>query len=95
MNELASFLSGSRLVDIVIALTFVEAVVLMVYHRSTGRGVAPRDFLLNMLSGLCLMLALRNALNNTGWPWIALLLSSAGLLHALDMGRRWVGQSRR
>lgn len=89
MNDLVGFLSGSQLIDAVIGLTLLEALVLFAHHRITGRGVAPRDFALNMLSGLCLMFALRSALVNASWPWIAVFLSVAGLMHAIDMGRRW------
>ena len=95
MNEIVGFLSGSYLVDAVIALTLLEAVVLLTYHRIPGRGVAARDFLLNMLSGLCLMFALRSALVNASWPWIALFLSAAGLAHATDMRQRWARQRHR
>jgi hypothetical protein len=95
MNDIVGLVSGSRLVDVVIGLTLIEAVVLTLYHRTTGRGVAPREFALNMLSGLCLMFALRSALINANWPWIALFLTAAGLLHAVDIGRRWTPQRNR
>ncbi len=89
MIDWAWFLSSSHLVDTVIALTLVEAAVLATYYRTTGRGVRPRDFALNMVSGLCLMLALRSSLVNANWPWIAIFLSAAGVAHAVDMGQRW------
>jgi len=89
MNEVLGFLPISDLVDAVIALTVMEIVALFIYHRITGRGLAPRDFVSNMLSGLFLMFALRSALVDADWPWIILFLSSAGLAHAADMARRW------
>ena len=92
MNEVLGFLPLTYLVDAVIALTLLEIVALFVHHRITGRGLAPRDFVSNMLSGLFLMFALRSALVNAGWPWIILFLASAGLAHAADMARRWARQ---
>ncbi|MBC7608134.1 MAG: hypothetical protein H7228_00945 [Polaromonas sp.] len=89
MIDLGQFLSGSQLIDAVIALTIFEGLALTAYYRITGRGVAPGDFALNMLSGLCLMFALRFALVNAGWMWVAASLSAAGLAHAADLAQRW------
>jgi hypothetical protein len=77
------------LVDVVIAFTALECAVLAVYHRITGRGVAPRDFALNIVSGLCLMLALRCLVRDAGVAWIALCLLAAGAAHGTDLWRRW------
>lgn len=81
----------TQIVDGVIVFTLLEGLALVLYHRSTGRGVALRDFLANMASGLCLMLALRFAVTDAGAASIALCLLGAGLAHATDLwlrGRR-------
>ncbi len=77
------------LVDLVLAFTVVEGVALALFHRLAGRGVAPRDFALNMAAGLCLMLALRGAVQDAGAAWIALALLGAGLAHGSDLLLRW------
>jgi hypothetical protein len=77
------------LIDFVIAFTVVEGVALALYHRATGKGVAPREFALNLASGLCLMLALRGAVQDAGAAWIALALLGAGLAHGSDLLLRW------
>jgi hypothetical protein len=77
------------LIDAVILLTALEGGALALYHHVTGRGVAPRDFAVNLVSGLALMLALRAALAGAPWGWVAAALSAAGLLHAADLARRW------
>jgi hypothetical protein len=86
MND-ASFIAP--LIDLVILITAVEGLALAFYHRATGRGVAPRDFAANMVSGLCLMLALRAAVHDAGATWVALLLLAAGIAHGSDIVRRW------
>ncbi|MEP7296622.1 MAG: hypothetical protein ABI702_10550 [Burkholderiales bacterium] len=72
-----------------IVVTLVEGLVLLVLHHASGRGVTPRDFLLNMISGLCLMLALRALVRDAGVLWIALCLLAAGVAHVTDLWMRW------
>lgn len=79
----------AQIIDLVIAFTLIECAALALYHRVTGRGVAARDFLMNMLSGLCLMLALRGLARDEGATWIALFLLAAGLAHGGDILMRW------
>lgn len=77
------------LIDIVIVMTLLEGAALALYHRSTGRGMAPRDFLPNLAAGLALMLALRAGIDGAGWGVVAAALLVAGLAHAADLARRW------
>jgi hypothetical protein len=79
----------ARLVDGVIAFTLIEAAVLLLYRHATGKGVAPREFALNMVSGLCLMLALRAFAHDAAAPWTALCLLGAGVAHVTDIWLRW------
>ena len=81
--------TAAYLVNAVLVITLIEAAVLMLWHRLTGRGVPPREFALNLVSGLCLMVTLRAALADAAWPWIAAGLAAAGMAHAADLWRRW------
>eukprot|EP01041_Mallomonas_annulata_P039194 gene39194-62828_t len=89
MQAMQSLFDSGLLVDLVIALTVLEGLALALYHRATGRGIAPQDYALNLVSGLCLMLAVRAAVSDVPWPWIAVCLSASGLAHGWDMVRRW------
>lgn len=77
------------LVHAVIALTVLEGLGLYVFHRATGRGLPPGAYMLNLVSGLALMLALRSSLAGQimvvtmGW------LAAAGAAHGTDLWRRW------
>lgn len=88
MDWSAAFASG-RIVELVIAVTLAEGLVLAVLHARTGRGVAPRDYALNLLSGLCLMAALRAVLLGQGWMPQAGWLAVAGAAHGADLWSRW------
>lgn len=81
--------AATTMVDIVIAVTALEALALWAYHWRTGKGIAGRDFMPTLLSGLLLMLALRTHMADAGWAPTALLMAGAGVLHALDLRRRW------
>ena len=79
----------AQVIDAVIVFTLIECVALGLYHRSTGRGVPARDFLANMVSGLCLMFALRCLATETGAAPVALFLLAAGVAHGIDILLRW------
>jgi hypothetical protein len=82
------FRSG-RIVDLILVLVGVEALLLGCYHRVTGCGPAPVDLLSNLLSGALLLLAVRLALAQAWWGWLALVLLLSLLAHLLDLYRRW------
>ncbi len=82
-------LVNGSLVDAVIAITLLEALALLVYRQLTGKGVAASQFLLNLLSGLSLMVALRLVLAGAWWGAVAGCLLLAGVLHMADLWRRW------
>ena len=82
-------LADGSLVDGVIAITVLEALAFLVYRALTGKGVAASQFLVNLLSGLGLMGALRLVLAGAWWGWVAACLLLAGGLHVADLWRRW------
>ena len=79
----------AQMLDLVIVLTLIECAALALYHRATGKGVAPHDFAANMASGLCLMLALRCVVQDAAATWVAAFLLAAGFCHGIDMWMRW------
>ena len=76
--------ASGALVDIIIGFTVLELLALWLYHRFTGRGLVPADYLLNGLAGLSLMVALHGALTQQ-WPWVALGLVASGAAHFSDL----------
>jgi hypothetical protein len=87
-----SLWSSAQLVDTAIAITMVEWLALALYRRITGRGLPPEAYALNLLSGLCLMLALRCALQGEAWYWGAACLAASGLAHLMYLRQRWQRQ---
>ena len=55
-----------------------------------SRGAPPLATLWpNLLAGSCLLLALRLALGQASWQWLALVLAVSLLAHLLDLRQRW------
>ncbi len=79
----------AMLIDVIVGVTVVEVLVLLLWHRATGHGVAPRDLLPSIAAGLLLMAALRLAVSGAAMPWLVLCFLGSGLAHAADLRRRW------
>jgi hypothetical protein len=92
LGTLQAWWQGGQLVEFIIALTVLEAVALLAYHRLTGKGLSPGHYALNLASGLFLMLAVRSVLLGGDWRGTVLCLSAAGLAHGTDLWRRWQSQ---
>ncbi len=85
---LASLFADGRAVDGILVLVGIEALALTLLHRVCGRGIAPADLLPNLVAGTGLLLALRAALVDAPWPWIAASLSLGLAGHLADLARR-------
>jgi len=83
----ALFASG-RVVDIALALMLLEAVGLWAYRRARSQAFPAADVAWNLAAGACLLLALRAALTQAAWPWVALFLTAALIAHIGDFRRR-------
>lgn len=88
-DNLQALWNAGWLVNAAIGLTLLEATALLIYRRLSGKGIESRDWALNLLSGLCLMMAVRGAVLGAAWPTIATWLSAAGLAHGADLVSRW------
>ncbi len=85
------FASG-HIIDAILVLTLLECLFIAGYHARTGRGPEPAPFVVNVLSGVCLMIALRCALIGAWWGWISVCLLGSLAMHLLDLMRRWAGR---
>lgn len=88
---MAALYADGTIVWLLLAAIGLEAVILARLHRRTGRGIPPRILLPNLGAGACLIAAAGLALRGAWWGWIGAFLLAAGLLHALDLHRRWPG----
>jgi hypothetical protein len=86
---MATWLSDGRAIDLLLVLIAIEAAVLLLVARRPP-AVAVSDWLYCLLAGSLLLVALRLALAQLSWHWIALSLALAGLAHIADVRRRFI-----
>jgi hypothetical protein len=90
--NLEQLYQGPLVVDVAIGFITLETLLLWAWHKLSGRGLALAYCVLTILSGACLMLALRCALTPDGWPGMAIFLIAAGIAHGADLRARWRNQ---
>jgi hypothetical protein len=86
---MADLFATGRVADVILSIMVLEVAVLWLYRRTTGRGPTIVRILPNLVSGGCLVIALRLALSGTTWTWIAIALSAALAAHLWDLSRQW------
>ncbi|MFN3350729.1 hypothetical protein [Pseudorhodoplanes sp.] len=86
MQEL--FRSG-LVADVILGVMALEAALLLLYRRLTGRGPRVVDVASMLLAGGFLVLALRAALTGADWRMIGACLGAALIAHLSDLYRRW------
>lgn len=77
-----------RIIDVILVLVVIEMLALSSWHRRTGRGPSLRAMMPNLLSGASLLGAVRLALIDAWWGWLAACLLAALVLHLADLAVR-------
>jgi hypothetical protein len=86
---IAELFNNGRIIDLIILLVVIEMAALLLLHRRTGQGPRPKSILPTLASGLLLMLALRAAIAELRWEFIALPVTLALVTHLVDLRQRW------
>jgi hypothetical protein len=89
MSALAAAFADGSLPAIIAALVAIEAAVLWFLWRVRGIGIAPRALVGSLVSGACLMLAVRAALIDAPWEHVAAWLLLSLVAHLADLALRW------
>ncbi|MCG5501273.1 hypothetical protein [Ectothiorhodospira lacustris] len=85
---MAQWFASGLVVDLIILAMVLEAGLLGLWHRRTGRGIAFARLWPFLLAGVTLMLALRAALTGAEWYWISFWLLAGFVAHAADLWQR-------
>lgn len=82
------FILSGHVVDVILAVLALEVVLLPGLSRRGGRPLTRVGLVISSLPGLFLLLALRAALTQAGWPWVAGCLAASFPAHLVDLWRR-------
>jgi hypothetical protein len=74
------------LVDLVLVISLLELAALLLLQKN--------KLVFTLLAGLGLMVALRLAVGGAPLHWVALALLASGVLHFVDLYRRWSSRDR-
>lgn len=86
-----SWVRSGLVADIVLACLMVEAIALLAWRRTTGRGPTTGALLALLLPGGFLVLALRFALTGAPWWLVPAALGAAFAAHLADLRERLRG----
>ena len=89
MDAIRSLFTGAMIADIVIAVMVIEAMVLVWNSRQGHANVSCKLIMAALLPGFFLALALRAALVQAHWIWLAFTLLGALITHFIDMRLRY------
>lgn len=89
MTWLSPLITSGFVIELIVGLMVVEGLLLAWWHERTGQGPGLADFAATLVSGLCLMMALRAGLVGDGALWIGFWLVVALIAHVTDLLRRW------
>lgn len=81
----ADLVTSGRIVDLILVLVALETLIVALYRRRQGMTALPSGFAATLLSGACLMLAVRFGLTQAGPYLVAGALAAAGLSHVADL----------
>lgn len=86
---MAELFASGRIFDLILAGMALEALGLISMYRAARRGVRPARLLPNLLSGMCLLLAMRAGVGGAWWGWVSAALLGALAFHLVDLKRAW------
>jgi hypothetical protein len=86
---MTALFSSGRIIDWILAGMVLEGCALAALHGRTGRGVPPWALMPNLLSGMCVLLAMRLVLGGAWWGFASAALLAALGFHVADLAGKW------
>ena len=89
MDILSELILSGRIIDIVLGVLILELLFISILYRTKGKGIPPYPLIVNIGAGGSLALAIKAAVTDAGWQWIAAWLIASLVFHVLDISARW------
>jgi hypothetical protein len=84
------FVQSGRLTDVILVVMAVEVAVFGFFLWRRNQGLGLLAFVASILSGGSLVLALRAALTDAGWQYVALYITASLLAHLAEIAIRLI-----
>ena len=84
---MTGLIQSGQLIDIILVLIVLEFLLLLAVSRRQQSHFGLRDFAFTLVSGACLLAALRLAIAGADPAWILLCLTAALAAHLFDLRR--------
>ena len=81
-------MGAAGLFDFILVAALAELCLLYIWLPRSGSGLRFGDVLPNFAAGFVLLVAVRLAIADVAWHWLALLLTLALVAHVLDLRQR-------
>ena len=92
---MAELFKSGHIIDFVLMMVVVQGLILGgLYKRGIWRA-HPANYIISVLPGACLLLALRAALTDAHWSWVAACMALGLVTHWVDLARQQIGPSDR
>lgn len=85
---MGDLIRSGHIVDAILVLMALEATAVLGWRALRGNGPAPLPFIVNLLAGVFLLLALRAALSGAQTATLLLMLGGAFIAHLADLRLR-------
>ncbi len=86
---MSDLIASGRVLNLILLGMALEGAALTLLFRLRRQGVPPGALWPNLLSGMCLLLAMRAGLAGAWWGWISMPLLGALGFHVADLKRLW------
>lgn len=84
---MATLFTSGLIADVILIILVLEVAGIVLYARVYADKVLLQKIIFTLFSGICFALALRFAITEAWWGWMALALTGAGLAHMIDLIR--------
>lgn len=94
LSSMEQWFSTGRSIDVIIALVAIEMLGCLLLKQKMQYGSYVKEFVTTLLSGLCLLFALRGALVSASWIYIASGLLVSFCFHIVSLRMFWIRSSK-
>ena len=83
LSSIEQLITSGRIIDVMLLLILIEIILIWQFKKALPMQL--KSYLVHLVSGVFLMLALRAVMTDMDWRVVALLLLFSGLAHLIEV----------